>query len=458
MKGQSLIELLIAIGIFVAMVSAVGFILIGSYISNLQAREGVIAVSLAEEGLEAARSIRNESWDDLTAGSHGLAVAGGQWTFSGVQEDISSELEKGVRKVIVEDPGFDRKIITSKITWELTEGRPQDISLATSLTNWKGLAKWSDPSEEGSLNISGSQDGLKIQAQGNYAYLVRAGGSPDFVIIDITDIQNPFIAGSLSLSGNPRDIAISGNYAYVASDSDSQELQIVNISNPATPSVIGTYNAPGSADANGIYFSGSSVYLVRSSSSQNEFLIINVSDPNLPTISGSINLNAAANDVVVLGNYAHIASSHDSQELQIVNLTLPSSPSLIGSYNLSNDSNGLSITGFGNRVILGRANGSIYLFNVENPASPSLSGSFDTRGSVNDMSLGNDNNYVFLAADSGNAEFQIVDISAPALPGLIGSFDLSPNAGIYGVAYHQGKDRVFAASQVNDREFIIFAP
>lgn len=140
MKGQSLIELLIAAGIFVVIVSAAAFLLIDSYISNLQASQNSQAISLAEEGLEAARSIRDNNWYDLTLGDHGLSISQDQWIFQGEEENVSDKLPGGVRKVIVENIGDDRKKVTSQITWKLTETNLQSLSLITYLTNWQRRA------------------------------------------------------------------------------------------------------------------------------------------------------------------------------------------------------------------------------------------------------------------------------------------------------------------------------
>lgn len=135
-KGQSLVELLIAMAVFVLAVSAIAFLIIDSYISNRLGREKTQATFLAEEGLEATRAIRDNNWENLTDGQHGLAISDGKWIFSGSQEDISNQLRVGIRKIIVESIAPDRKKVTSQILWNLTEGRSQDTILVTYLTNW----------------------------------------------------------------------------------------------------------------------------------------------------------------------------------------------------------------------------------------------------------------------------------------------------------------------------------
>jgi len=155
-EGETLIELLIALGIFLAMVSVVAFLLIDSYISNLQATQNSQAIFLAEEGMEAVRSIRDNDWKDLKPGSHGLAISENNWVLLGDSEDVSDILNQGKRIIKIEDIDKDRKKIISQVLWQLTPGRdynpptalppegraPNKIELVTCLTNWQKEIKW----------------------------------------------------------------------------------------------------------------------------------------------------------------------------------------------------------------------------------------------------------------------------------------------------------------------------
>lgn len=134
--GQSLIELLIAMSIFVIAVSVISFLILDVYLSDKAGREKTIATFLAQEGMEAARSIRDNNWDDLTNGEHGLAISVNKWVFEGSQEDISNYLGEGTRKIIIEEIDIERKKVTSQVTWKLTEVRPEEVSLVSYLTNW----------------------------------------------------------------------------------------------------------------------------------------------------------------------------------------------------------------------------------------------------------------------------------------------------------------------------------
>ncbi|HEY4477696.1 MAG TPA: hypothetical protein VJB09_00265, partial [Candidatus Paceibacterota bacterium] len=81
--GFSVIEVLLATSIFGLLVTGIA----GSYLygqeSTAQSGAHTRAVYLAEEGLEASRSIRDNSFANLTDGTHGLGTAGGHFVFSG---------------------------------------------------------------------------------------------------------------------------------------------------------------------------------------------------------------------------------------------------------------------------------------------------------------------------------------------------------------------------------------
>jgi hypothetical protein len=342
--------------------------------------------------------------------------------------------------------------------------RLEKIELVTYLTNWlsSSMGDWSGPFRESGLNISGNNNGLKIQVQGNYAYFIRNDGTSDFIIVDITNPAVPVIAGTSSLTGSPTNIAVLGNYAYISNTDNNQELQIIDISNSNSPFQVSFYNATGSADANGVYVVDTMVYLVRNNSGDREFLIIDVSRPTSPTFFGSFDLGATGYEVFVMGDYAYVASGHNTRELQVINIANPKNPTLASWLNLGDGTDAITITGFTNRVILGQGNYA-RLVDVTKPALPFQATSSDYRGTVNDLSLGNSNNYLFTATSRTDREFQVIDISNsffppyPA-PTLIGFYNASGSNPLRGITYDATKDRAFAVGDSNTEEFIVIAP
>lgn len=317
------------------------------------------------------------------------------------------------------------------------------------------VGNWAIPSQQSSLDFSGVQDGLKVQVQGNYAYVVRSDGTPDFLIIDISNPASPTVKSGLSLTGIPANIFVAGNYAYVASQDDNQELQIINITNPASPVIAGTFNASGTANGRGIYVVGTTAYLVRDTSTSDEFIEINVSAPATPTLIGSLDLAATGYEVYVAGNYAYVASGSDGQELQVISIVNPASPNIVGSNNISGNNDALTISGYGSLVFLGRA-ANVYTYNVSSPTAPVLLSTYNGAGTVNDISLNfaNSNQYLYFTTGNSNAEFEVVNVSVPATPVSVGKLNL---VAYNGIAYDPTTDRAVLVGP-NDPELIIVRP
>lgn len=112
------------------------------------ARQTTQANELAQEAMEAVRSIRdNSGWGEIVNGSYGLVSTGGRWSFSGSNNPISGftrtivigdafrdSQDNIVESVGVNDP--DTKKITVSVFWSEKSGT-HNIELKTYLTNWR---------------------------------------------------------------------------------------------------------------------------------------------------------------------------------------------------------------------------------------------------------------------------------------------------------------------------------
>lgn len=467
-RAFSLVEVLLAMGIFVVFAIAAGTVVLSGLDLNRSGRERVIATQFAAEGLEAARSIRNRSYAALTnTAATGITKSAGVWAYSGVNNTFgkytrSIEVSTANRSAgdIVSSGGSadtDTKRITSTVTWNIGTGRNGSVSLSTYLTNFrKTITSWAAPALDSSVNLAANGNGWKVRIQGNYAYVVRTSGAPNFIILNISNTAAPTVVGSLSLSGTPRNIFVSGNFAYIASTDNASELQIVNISVPASPVLVGTYNASGNSDANVVIVSGTTAYLANDNGGAHELFIINVATPASPTLIGSINLTGNINDLVLLGNYVYAASSDNNQELQVVNVTTPATPTLAGTLNLSGNNDARSIDGFGSTVVLGRVRGEFQTINVTTPATPATLGTFAAGGDINDISLGNSNTYAFLATSNAAADFRVLNISTPASIVSVGTLNMSATQN--GIDYNATLDRAAIVGQSTTAEFAILKP
>lgn len=163
--GQTLIEILVALAVFVLVLSVV-FMLVGShFLNSRQAQGNALALWLTEEGLEASRAIRDNNWDDLASGNHGLAIVNNHWVFSGLQEDISPQLNQGTRQVQITDLNQDRKMITTEISWPFSPSRNNQVTLTTIFSNWQAVNQSSGICQGTPLLCNAFSEALSCQDQ-----------------------------------------------------------------------------------------------------------------------------------------------------------------------------------------------------------------------------------------------------------------------------------------------------
>lgn len=131
-NGFSLIEIILSsalVGLFaVAFLGVLGF----SQESTLRAGQRNRAIFLAEEGIEAARSIRDEAFVNLTVGDHGL-LSGTKWGLTNQAEAI----ENFTRTITIADINSQTKQVTSKIAWKQAGGNQVSVSFSTLFTDWR---------------------------------------------------------------------------------------------------------------------------------------------------------------------------------------------------------------------------------------------------------------------------------------------------------------------------------
>jgi hypothetical protein len=409
------------------------------------------AIFLAEEGIEGARSIRDNNFDTIIDGNYGLGVTSNIWAFSGTS-DTNGLFN---RQINISTVATDKKQISSTVSWTSSNNVPESVSLITYLTNWAKIvtssACWDNPAIESGLSVGSCATGREVVVQGNYAYMTKSGTSY-FSIIDITDTTDPTLVGSCartncSLSGTLNSVAVQGNYAYIASSNNSGELYVINISNKAQPTLAYTYNASGNGDGQTLWISDNRLYMTRSSGDW-ELGIFNLSNPAQPALLGSLNLESTCIGLDIVGNYAYLACSDNSREFQVVDVSNPSTLSLTKRYvlNLSNSDDGYSIDIIGSTAYLGRSNGYIYSINITNPLVPTLISSYNFGGTVYRIAHPDDTTLVAVG-NSYFEEVQFVNVSDPSSMSNLSSLDV-PGFASYsgqGVFYSSDLSRIITA-------------
>ncbi len=455
--GFSVVEVLLAATVFAMLVTAIIGALVYGRNSTAGSGDRTRANLVADEGVEAVRNIRDAGYSNLADGTYGLVQSGNAWTLSGSSDtnDIFT------RSVTIASGGTNRKTVTSNVSWSGAQGSGQ-TSTVSELTNWMAtLPKyWSAASQYGGVDVTGTIAGWKVATSGSYAYMVRKSATgPNFIVINISTPTAPTVVGTLTLTGTPTNIAVSGNYAYVSNSSTSGELQIVNVTTPAAPALSGTYNASGLAGGGlGVYAVGTTAYLVRAANSgTDEFVIVNAATPSSPTRVGGYGLNVAMNEVYVTGTVAYVATGSDTQELLPINIATPSAPTAGTAINLTGTTDATTITGYGTRLFVGQGT-ALSSVSISSPLAPTLSGSLTLPAVINDLTADSAHNYIDASISSTTAEFQVINVTAPATPTVLKTVDTTGAFNLTGVAYNATYDIVVGTGTNTAQEIQILGP
>lgn len=507
-SGQALIELLVAFGIFGLFSVAVTTLSVDALWSMQASPEYTAASASAQEGLEAARQIADRAWTALTYGDHGVTVetAGNETRYAfaatadtrGIYTRVVriSEVQRDGNGNIVEQGGTidpDTRRVTSIITWQTGITRRQSqVTLTTLLTNWEsfswtetlesefrqgtltsteviavapppagngsvrlaGAVDWSAPAIRGILDVPGTGDGRAAAVRNGYVYMVTDdGGDGRLVVIDVSDVTTPTLAGSVSLGAPAADLVVFGGYAYVARASGTGELAVVNVQTPGAPALTRTVDLAGTAPGRSVAGEGSTLLVGRDgNASANELITLSLSDPTNPSPLGSLGLNGDPDltSLAVRSGTAVAGTSADTAEVTLIDVSTPANPAVRGTLDLSGNTDTTDVAVSGQRAYATRAGDADYVVaDITNLGSPTLLGSLDLGNGANGLAV--EGGFAYVAARAQGSEFQRVDTGTPSSLSVAGS--TAVGAEPKGITF--AGNYAFLATAGNDRELVI---
>ncbi len=253
-------------------------------------------------------------------------------------------------------------------------------------------------------------------AMGGYDYAVNQSNNT-LQVINISNPANPVIVGTASTTGAPWAVYAQGSYAYVTNQSNSI-LQIFNISNPANPTLAGT--ATTNDPSFGISVQGDYAYTV-TQGSPSSLQVINISNPASPSVVGTISLSAGSTpyNVYVQGNYAYVPN-YGASTLQIINISNPTNPVVTDTMSVGNGPLNVYVQGSYAYLINEQSN-NLEIINVSNPAIPVALSFTSFGGSTYPYAVAVQGEYAYVPLDSAYNETEVVNISNPYNPQVVGS-------------------------------------
>ncbi len=152
-SGQSIIEIVVALGIFAVIAGTMVSSLLGGLAIAQRSGEYLAAGGLAQEGLEAVAAIRNRGWDELSYGRSAVTSDSNYWEFAGegttdnidgytrvidflpVYRDSDGNLADAAQPGTVLDT--ESREVRATVSWKTETGGEDTISYTTYLTNWR---------------------------------------------------------------------------------------------------------------------------------------------------------------------------------------------------------------------------------------------------------------------------------------------------------------------------------
>ncbi len=511
-SGFSLLEILIAISfvsvLTVVLVSAITF----SSQLRIYNQQKTQAALYAQGGLEAIQAL---PWSQVVNGVYGLQIANDTLSLVGTPELLDNRFTRTVTitdtrranqtngqvyGAVVESGGFidpNTKKITSSVAWndhgtnrqlqlisyrhlwqasrlvqtDWSGGSGQDLWSTTTpnkfftkdagadtatpgiLTLTAGFIDWTQATTTGAYNTPGNFDDEDVFEKDGKAYLVTDNNSSgnEFYILDVQNIQNPTLLGSLNIGAGVNSVVVYGNYAYLATDDNAKEIQIVNVSNPASPTVVTSYDISGNSDALDITVNETNVYVLQGST-------LYAYAKNTATSLVQVSTFAAGGvttQLFLAQSYIYIATESSNGELQIIDVTTPATMYQIARVNLSGNLKATDVFVLGSRAYIStQNNGSgleLYIYDVSNPNQPLFLGGYDAGETIYTIAIVGP--YALLGTNFVNKELSVVDVSVPATINFVSGYNLSGL--ILGMSANCST--IYAATNSNTEEFFIIS-
>lgn len=496
-RGQTLIELLLTIGISTILLPALILGLISSREGKAQQNQRIDAVTLLKEGQEAVRNVREAGWSTFAInGTYHPVISGSTWSLASGNESINGF----TRSIVIQDTYRDSsgqittsggtadpstKHVTVSVSWLLpfpssitsdlyltrylnnssfTQTTVADFNQGTRTSTYitdasggevtlgagGGGGDWCNPTLS-ITTVDLSRQGVPTNISSYLGNIVTGTGGnasgPTFIKVT-TSNDNPPIATISGQFNNSKALGIftETNYGYIATTSHSEEIKILDLtqySDPPTNSLyknVGYFDAPGQEEGNSIFVANNVGYMA----AEDKFYTFDLSShtgsrPKLNT--SDVNLAGTGKRIVVVGNYAYVAVDSTTTQLQIINVSDPRNPSIVAYANLNNSEPGvdLAVNSTGTRayVVTGYSASKPDFFiidtSMKSGALSPLGTGYNTNGMEPKGVAVATGNKAIIVGTGGTKQYQVLNIVNELSPAVCGN-GLAVTGGIYGIS------------------------
>jgi len=379
-KGQLLIELLLAVGLSAIIIPTLLIGLSSSRGGQAQDENRQHALEILKQSNEALRNVRESGWTNFALnGTYHLvitnnsawalapgATTSGDFTQSIIISDVFRDTTGAISSSGAGTLDPSTKKVVNTVSWSSPRPSSVESILFIARTDNVSYLETTDVDFE-----DGDKGGTSVvKSYGNGEIILGSGGqghwcSPNIsqttldlpkngVANAISAIEGKIFAGTgqnasgvsyahvLVSNTNPPTASVSGtfdgyktndifgeaDYAYLATDNNAEEVVIVDIRTQPFAK-IGYFNAPGNADATGVYVVGNIGYVTTG----NRLYTFDLSSRSgsRPILDpDGVHLTADSRKVMVVGNYAYVATGESSTKFVLVDATNPANLSVVG--------------------------------------------------------------------------------------------------------------------------------
>lgn len=150
-SGNIAIEVIVSVAILTIFVSSAIVLSLRAQGAYMRDSEVFRAEMYLEQGIEAVRAIKNDTFSSLAAGQYGLRKTNGYWEFSGTSDTFGkytrtvtiSDLSRSANCALVSSGGFSdslSKQAVVTVTWDASNGQADSLSQTLYVTNWINAA------------------------------------------------------------------------------------------------------------------------------------------------------------------------------------------------------------------------------------------------------------------------------------------------------------------------------
>lgn len=434
-KGQSLIEILIAIALTAIFLPALITGLVASREGRAQQIQRLEATTLAKEVEEAVRTVRENDWNSFAVnGTYHPINSGTTWTLVSGSELINgftrsvvvSDVQRDINGDIVASAGTvdpSTKKVEISVSWNTPI--TSSVSYTIYLTRFMKNSSFGQTSENDFTD--GTQKSVIVTNSSGGEVVLAAGGhgswcAPNLSIAAL-DLPRQGVANAVSaISGQgfagtgenasgvsfanitinnppyptPPAASIAGtfdgyktndgvfgeaNYAYLATDNNFKEIVIVDLTlqdSNGKYSEAGHFNAPGNVSARSVFVSGNIGYMTTTADKLYTFDLSSKSGSRPQLNTSTITLSGTGNRVTVNSGYIYVATGSTTNQLQIYSVSGDGSTiSLVSQLTVNGGiAKDVFVNSSATRAYLITANSAsqaeFFIINIENKASPQL--------------------------------------------------------------------------------------